>query len=91
MQILDALQRGIPTLTSDRGGLREVIGSAALIVDPEDISSIARGLERLLRDTELRARLRAEGPEQAKRFSWKRTVDLFLDCLERLAVNTQLR
>lgn len=91
MQILDALQRGIPVLTSDRGGLREVTGSAALIVDPEDISSIARGLERLLRDTALRARLRAEGPQQASHFSWKRTVDLFLGCLERLAADSQTR
>lgn len=79
MPVLDALQRGVPVLTSKRGSLPEVAGTAAEYVDPEDVSSIAAGLGRLLRDTALRERLRAEGPLQARAFGWKRTVDLFLD------------
>lgn len=83
MQILDALQQGIPCLTSDRGSLKEVAGSAALLVDPESVPSIAAGLERLLRDSELRASLRAAGPAQASSFTWERTVDAFLEAAEK--------
>lgn len=79
MQILDALQRGIPVLTSDRGSLREVTGDAALYCDSENVTSIANSLERLLQDASLRQRLMQAGPRQAEKFSWKRTVDLFLN------------
>lgn len=81
MQILDALQRGIPILTSDRGSLRELANGAALIVDPENIQSIADGLEKLLTDDSLRAKLREKGLQRAELYSWRRTVDLFLKSL----------
>ncbi len=91
MQILDALQRGIPVLTSDRGSLRELVGSAALIVDPEDTRSIGAGLERLLGDASLREMYRAEGPRQAARYSWERTADLVLSAVERVTGVAGLR
>ncbi len=81
MQILDALQRGIPVLTSDRGSLRELAQGAALIVHPESTDSIAKGLERLLTDAPLRVQLREKGMQRAEVYSWRRTVDLFLGTL----------
>jgi glycosyltransferase involved in cell wall biosynthesis len=84
MQIVDALQQGVPVLTSDRGSLPEVTGSCAVLVDPENIESITAGLEKILTDVHLRARLQGEGPKQAEKFSWKRTVDLFLTALNGL-------
>ncbi len=81
MQILDALQRGIPTLTSNRGSLVEVVDGAALIVDPENVGAITGGLERLFTDHDLRKSLSERGPKQAEKFTWKRTVDLLLEAL----------
>ncbi|HAI98509.1 TPA: hypothetical protein DCL30_03110 [Candidatus Peribacteria bacterium] len=78
MQVLDALASGVPVLTSDRGSLKEVAGEAALIVDPESEASIAQGLKKLLSDPSLRTELSRHGREQAARYSWARTVDLFL-------------
>ncbi len=78
MPVLDALQRGIPVLTSKRGSLTEVAGDAALFADPEDLSALTQALTTLLTDDAVRARLRSAGPLQARQFSWKRTVDLFL-------------
>lgn len=78
MPVLDALQRGIPVLTSKRGSLPEVAGDAALFVDPEDQSALTRDLKTLLENDAERTRLRNAGPLQASRFSWKRTVDTFL-------------
>lgn len=84
LPVLDALQRGIPVLTSTRGGLTEVAGKAALTVDPEDTGALCRGLLTLLRDADLRERLRRLGPEQARKFSWKNTVGLFLKAVQPL-------
>ncbi|MBI1813192.1 glycosyltransferase family 4 protein [Candidatus Peregrinibacteria bacterium] len=84
MQILDALQRGIPVLTSHVGSIPEVCGEAAQYVDPLNVSSIALGLEELLENAGLRDELSKQGPKRAALFSWKRTVDLFLDELSLL-------
>jgi alpha-1,3-rhamnosyl/mannosyltransferase len=81
LPVLDALQQGIPVLTSDRGSLREVAGSAALLCDPLSVPALACELERLLTDAELRADLSRRGRERAEAFSWARTVDLFLEAI----------
>lgn len=79
MALLDAMTYGIPSLTSDRGSLKEVAGDAAIMVDPESVESIAEGLKRLLSDGVLRASLSQKALEQATKFTWPRTVDLFLE------------
>ncbi len=81
MPVLDAMRAGLPVLTSDRGSMREVAGDAAHFVDPEDVASIASGLQRLLTDDELRKNLAAKGLERADAFSWPKTVDAFLDAI----------
>ena len=86
MPVLDALARGIPVMTSDRGSLKEVAGEAAVYVDPESVASIAKGLERLLTDTSLRHTLSSQGREQAATFTWPRTVDLFVEALGKIGL-----
>jgi len=83
MQVLDGLQRGIPILTSNRGSLSEVVGDAALTVDPESERSIAAGLISLLQNPSVSQTLAIKGPIQAAKFSWKRTVDLFLEAVQK--------
>ncbi len=82
MQILDALQRGIPVLTSNRGSLKEVAGDSAVIVDPESVQSITMGLATLLESFDERTKYASKGTIQANIFSWKRTVDLFLEAIK---------
>ncbi len=85
MQLLDALQRGVTVLTSDRGSIREVCGNAAHYVDPMDSSSIAEGLELLLRSDNMRLDLCERARQQAKRFTWVRTADHFLEAVRGVA------
>ena len=82
LQILDAEKMGIPVLCSDKGSLPEVAGQCAVVVNPFSVDSIKNGLESLLRDEALRTRLHNEGPVQSEKFSWKRTVDLFLSFVQ---------
>jgi glycosyltransferase involved in cell wall biosynthesis len=74
LPVLEAMARGVPVATSDRGSLAEVAGDAALLFDPEDPRSIAAALERLLGDGAERARLRRLGVAQAARFTWEATA-----------------
>ena len=81
LQILDAEKMGVPVLCSDMGSLIEVAGNCAVVVDPLSVESIKNGLEMILTDESLRSRLHGEGPAQSEKYSWKRTVDLFLDAI----------
>ena len=71
---LEAMAHGTPVLAGDRSSLPEVVGDAALLVDPTDQDAIAAGLLRLAGDQELRARLAAAGPPRAARFTWPATA-----------------
>jgi glycosyltransferase involved in cell wall biosynthesis len=71
---LEAMSCGTPVVVSNRGSLPEVVGQAAVQVEPDDPASIAAGIARLLHDAELRARLREEGLAQAARFTWEETA-----------------
>jgi len=74
LPVLEAMARGVPVACSDRSSLPEVAGDAALLFDPEDVGAIARAVDTLLHDDATAARLRAAGPEQARRFSWERAA-----------------
>jgi glycosyltransferase involved in cell wall biosynthesis len=84
LPVIDAMQRSIPVLTSNCGSLAEVAGSAALFVDPEDEKDISRGMEDILTNPSLSEDLSRKGSIQAEKFSWKRTVDLFLQSINSL-------
>lgn len=85
MPPVEAMASGLPVLCSDRGALAEVIGDAALIVDPEDLSDLVRKLRAMATDPDLRNRLRERGLRQARRFDWKQTATATLDAYERTA------
>ncbi len=72
---LETLALGVPLLTGDTGALPEVVGEAALTVDPYDVAAIAAGIRRLDGDEGLRRRLAAAGPIQAGNFSSSRYRD----------------
>jgi len=71
---LEAMACGTPVVTSNVSSLPEVVGDAAVLVDPTDPSSIAEGIRQVLTDPALAARLRARGLARAAEFSWERSV-----------------
>jgi glycosyltransferase involved in cell wall biosynthesis len=83
LPVLEAMARGVPVACSDTSSLPEVAGDAALLFDPRDEYAIAQAFGRLLKDEELRGRLRALGLARAERFTWERTARLTLESYER--------
>ncbi|MGC8873759.1 MAG: glycosyltransferase family 4 protein [Chloroflexia bacterium] len=81
---LEGLACGTPVLTSNVSAMPEVVGDAAILVDPKDPASIADGLRRLIEDEELRRALRAAGPERARLFTWERAGRQLFDIVRRL-------
>jgi glycosyltransferase involved in cell wall biosynthesis len=85
LPLLEAMAEGLPAVVGDAGALPELAGDAALLVDPLDVASIADGLERVLSDGELRARLAAAGPRRAAAYTWAAAAEATLALLDRLA------
>ena len=67
---LEAMAHGTPVVTSNSSSLPEVVGNAAVLVNPENVFEIMRALQRVLLDQPLRDKLKQRGYEQAKKFSW---------------------
>ncbi len=66
---LEAMLLGTPVITADTSSLPEVVGDAALTVDPYDIGQLVQAIQALDRDPQLRARLAGAGPRRAALFS----------------------
>jgi glycosyltransferase involved in cell wall biosynthesis len=69
---LEALACGAVVVASDATALPEVVGEAAVLVDPLDHASIERGMLQAVTDETERARVRAAAAAQVARFSWER-------------------
>lgn len=74
LPVLEAMVQGVAVMTSNVGATKEVAGQAALLVNPESVSSMKDGLLRLLTDSELRGKLGRAGLERAAQFSWAQTA-----------------
>lgn len=71
LPVLEAMAVGCPVVTSDKGSLKEVAGTAAVLVNPEDVDGITHGIEIAL---EKRNILINRGIKQESKFSWQRTA-----------------
>jgi len=76
---LEAMACGAPVVTSNVSSLPEVVDDAAMLVNPENVFDIARGIREVLLDDSLRAELVRRGRLQAARFSWETTAKQVLE------------
>lgn len=71
---LEAMAAGAPVVTSNVSSLPEVVGDAALLIDPMDAGAIADATASVLRDSALRDELIRRGHARVEAFSWQRSV-----------------
>jgi alpha-1,3-rhamnosyl/mannosyltransferase len=74
LPVLEAMACGTPVVCSNTSSLPEMVGHAAITLDPLDHESWVAALTEVLENEDLRAELRAKGLEQAARFSWEKAA-----------------
>lgn len=79
--ILEAMAAGTPVITSNRSSMPEVSGGAAYLVNPNNVSEIARAMELILKDECIRDSFVEKGKIQAKQFHWNKTAKEFLNLI----------
>jgi len=72
---LEAMAHGTPVLTSSVSSLPEVFAQAALLVNPENIFEIARGIRQILTEDAMRETLVRRGYELVRKYSWERSAE----------------
>jgi glycosyltransferase involved in cell wall biosynthesis len=81
---IEAMACGAPVITSTTSSLPEVVGDAALTVDPHKIDELAQAITRLIGDEQLRARLRQKGYERARLYTWPKAAQKMLTVYQKL-------
>ncbi len=71
---LEAMASGTPVVTSNISSLPEVAGAAAVLVNPDNVFEIAKGIREVLTNHALRTAMIERGYQQARRFSWESTA-----------------
>jgi glycosyltransferase involved in cell wall biosynthesis len=82
---LEAMAAGVPVVAANAGSLPEVLGDAALLVEPNDVEALADAMERALTDAALRDVLVDRGLRQAQRYDWDTTARELVALYARLA------
>jgi glycosyltransferase involved in cell wall biosynthesis len=76
---LEAMAHGTPVVTSNTSSIPEVVGNAAIMVNPENVFEIMHALHKVLIDQGVREKLKSRGVLQAQRFSWENSVRRMLE------------
>jgi len=75
LPVLEAMALGVPVVTSNTTSIPEVVGDAALCVDPTSVTSLVDALQKVLYDKELRKELSQKGTKRAQDFTWKKAAE----------------
>lgn len=82
--LLEAMACGCPVVTSNVSSLPEIVGKAAILVDPENPENISRGLLEMIRDKKIRDKYIKLGFERIKMFSWEKTAEETINVYEKV-------
>ena len=71
---LEAMAAGVPVVTSNNSSLPEVVGDAAIMVNPYCSDELSNAIHRVISDKNLQTELRSKGRKRAKMFNWHRVA-----------------
>ncbi len=90
LPIIEAQAMHKPVVTSDRSPMREVAGDGAILVDPDDPSSIREAVLTIINDEKTRARIVERGVENAERFTAGRIAKTYAEYYRLVLTSTRL-
>lgn len=76
---LEAMQCGVPVITSNTSSLPEVVGEAGVMVDPQDADELCQAMLKIYNSAEVRQKMSLDSLAQAQKFSWKRCAEQTID------------
>lgn len=79
--IVEAMNAGVPVITSNVSSMPEVAGDATLIVNPFSVEEIENAMMKMATDESLRKNLIEKGNMQKQKFSWDLTAERLYDCV----------
>jgi len=82
LPLLEAMACGVPVISSDRTSIPEIVGDAALLINPTDGEELKKELTNVLNNESLRNELTTRGYKQPKKFSWRKTAEETLGVYE---------
>ena len=85
LPLLEAMRGGVPVIAANTASIPDVVGPAALLLDPRDVEGWAKAIVEVATDEHTRARMCAAGVARAAEFTWERTARLTLDVYRRVA------
>lgn len=77
---LEAMRAGVPVVASDAGSIPEVVGDAAVLVEPRDAGELGAAIVALLHDETRRAVLIERGLDLSSQYTWQRCADGMVAC-----------
>ena len=80
---LEAQASGIPVIASNNSSLPEILGSGAILIDPDKPDEIWKAMREILNDKELQKELIKRGLENVKKFSWEKAAGDFLKTIRK--------
>jgi glycosyltransferase involved in cell wall biosynthesis len=93
LPVIEAMSYGTPVITSNTSSIPEVVGSAAILVDPTSTHALTSALEEVLTSPTCWEKLHLEGFERAQEFSWaktaRKTKDLLLEVYNKKVATTK--
>jgi len=89
--LLEAMAAGTAIITSRAGGCPEIVGEAALFVQPRDSEGIWDSLKKLIDSDKLREKLATAALERVKQFSWSNVAGRFIELYEQIILNIKPR
>ncbi|MEM8523326.1 MAG: glycosyltransferase family 1 protein [Bacteroidota bacterium] len=81
--LLEAMHCEVPIITSEKSSMSEVVGDAAILVNPFKMNEISIAMQRILNNADLRQQLVELGKEQRQKYSWQKATDIvYRACLK---------
>ena len=75
LPVLEAMQSGVPVITSNTTSLREIGLGAAILVKPTEVEAIVYGMKKIYEDSSYKEFLVQKGMERANEYSWDKTSE----------------
>ncbi len=79
LPVLEAMACGVPVVASDASSIPEVVGTAGILLPPDDAEGMAGALLQLLQNAAFHAEMRRRALAQAAQFSWEQTARCTLE------------